>query len=400
MISKYRYNTYINIADYRLLEDGTEMMSTKQDNRSKLKLILVVAVAIMMLFVICGCGANTAAVAGDTSQVTELDTDEEASAPETSDDETPSAEDFLADIPEWNGYAFCYVNGNRPDFEPEEIWTSTQESLDPLDELGRCGTANSCIGQDGMPTGPRGDISSVEPTGWHTDAYDFVEGEKLFNRCHLIAHQLSGDDAVPRNLITGTSYMNRDGMLPFEEAIGAYVRNTGNHVMYRVTPVFVDDELVSRGVHMEAISVEDGGEGLAFNVFCYNVQPGVDIDYKTGDNKLSEDRTMLEDYQAGKFAIIANTLGIVPSEEIPGDVSDEKDTDASETAGDEETEASDEPVQEEHKMTYILNTNTGKFHYPDCRSVKDMKDKNKQEVEATREEVIDRGFSPCGNCHP
>ena len=299
--------------------------------------------------------------------------------------------DFLADIPEYAGYAFCYVNGNKPDFREDEIWKATQESLDPLDDLGRCGTANSCIGRDGMPTEGRGDISEVHPTGWHTDRYDFVEGEALYNRCHLIAHQLSGDDAVPRNLITGTSYMNRDGMLPFEVTIGDYVRATGNHVMYRVTPIFSGDELIARGVHMQAISVEDGGEDLAFNVYCYNVQPGIDIDYKTGDNELSEDKTLLEDYQAGKFAMTPNTLGVIPDAEGTAAASEEAQAPAS---GDGQNDGNS------HEVTYVLNTNTHKFHYPDCKSVNAMKDKNKEYTSETRDEVINRGYDPCGNCHP
>ena len=302
--------------------------------------------------------------------------------------------DFLADIPEYAGYAFCYVNGNKPDFKEDEIWKATQESLDPLDDLGRCGTANSCIGKDGMPTESRGDISEVHPTGWHTDRYDFVEGEALYNRCHLIAHQLSGDDAVPRNLITGTSYMNRDGMLPFEVTIGDYVRATGNHVMYRVTPIFSGDELIARGVHMQAISVEDGGEDLAFNVYCYNVQPGIDIDYKTGDNELSEDKTLLEDYQAGKFTMTPNTLGIIP---------DAEGTEATEAASEEAQAPASSDGQNDgnsHEVTYVLNTNTHKFHYPDCKSVNAMKDKNKEYTSETRDEVINRGYDPCGNCHP
>lgn len=360
----------------------------------RIKTIIAIILSVLMTVSLCCCSLDTSKVAGNVSQVNQ-NSAEETDATESEDpaeDKNPeeSAEDFLADIPEWSGYAFCYVNGNKPDFEPEEIWTSTQESLDPLDDLGRCGTANSCIGLDGMPTEARGDISEVHPTGWHTERYDFVEGEALYNRCHLIAHQLSGDDAIPRNLITGTSYMNRDGMLPFEIAIGNYVRDTGNHVMYRVTPVFVGEELIARGVHMEAISVEDKGGGLAFNVFCYNVQPGIDIDYMTGDNELSDDTAMLEEYQAGRFAIIANTHGEITDSSLITD-------------GEQPEEGSINEVQDEQKSpvrTYILNTNTGKFHYPDCRSVKDMKDKNKQEVEATREEIIARGFDPCGNCNP
>lgn len=391
------------------------------DNRKRLQSLLMTAILICSLaLAMCGCSADFSSAAGDISRVSfaeepahseEAGQPGEAGSPQKSDNaaaakEADSAEQFLADIPEWAGYAFCYVNGNKPYFAPEEIWTSTQESLDPLDKLGRCGTANSCIGRDGMPTEPRGNISSVEPTGWHTERYDFVEGEALYNRCHLIAHMLSGDDAVPRNLITGTSYMNRDGMLPFETAIYDYVTGTGNHVMYRVKPVFIGDELIARGVHMQAVSVEDSGKGLAFNVYCYNVQPGINIDYKTGDNKLSEDRTMLEEYQAGKFSMEANTLGVIPGAQ-PSD-GEKAAGPSGKSSAEPSVKPSEEPSAENDKKgdeqssvrSYVLNTNTHKFHYPDCGSVGDMKDKNKQEVEATREDIIARGYNPCGNCHP
>lgn len=351
------------------------MTNAKHCNNSKWKTILIAVFTIILLVLLCGCGVDASSIAGNVSQVTE-----KQDADVDSQEQEDYSMDFLADIPEWSGLAFCYVNGNVPDFEDDEIWTTTQESLDPLDDLGRCGSADSCIGPDGMPTESRGDISSVEPTGWQTDTYNFVEGDLLFNRCHLIGHQLSGDDAIPRNLITGTSYMNRDGMLQFENAIASYVKETGNHVMYRVTPIFVDDELVARGVHMEAISVEDEGEGLAFNVFCYNAQPGVDIDYETGDNKLSEDTSMLEDYQAGKFTMIANTLGVIPSEE--------------------ESLDSDEATAEEQVQTYVLNTNTKKFHKPECSSVDDMKEKNTLIEETTRSEIIDKGYKACKRCNP
>lgn len=324
-----------------------------------------------------------------------------AGVPDPSGSEAKDAETFLADIPAWSGYAFCYVNGNKPDFKKDEIWTSTQESLEPLDKLGRCGTANSCIGPDGLATKPRGDISSIEPTGWHTDTYDFVEGELLFNRCHLIGHQLSGDDAIDRNLITGTSYMNRDGMLQFENTIASYVEYTGNHVMYRVTPVFSGNELIARGVHLQAVSVEDDGEGVMFNVYCYNVQPGVDIDYKTGDNELSDDLTMLEEYQTGKFTVMADTHGDIPEgwasageAENASETSDQKDP-QNQSEKSEQSEKSDQQTR-----TYVLNTNTGKFHYPGCESVQEMSEWNKKTVEATREDLIRRGFQPCGICKP
>lgn len=377
------------------------------------KLLALYLILVMTLIgaVFSSCGAELAASAGSLTtaaaeEAQDVQDDQQADQQETQQSDQQDAQqpgtgavkydssEFLADIPEYAGYAFCYVNGNKPDFKEDEIWKATQESLDPLDDLGRCGTANSCIGRDGMPTESRGDISEVHPTGWHSDRYDFVEGEALYNRCHLIAHQLSGDDAVPRNLITGTSYMNRDGMLPFEVTIGDYVRETGNHVMYRVTPIFSGDELIARGVHMQAISVEDGGKDLAFNVYCYNVQPGIDIDYKTGDNKLSEDKTLLEEYQAGKYYMVPNTLGVIP---------DAEGTEATEAASEEAQAPASSDVQNDgnsHEVTYVLNTNTHKFHYPDCKSVNAMKDKNKEFTNETRDEVINRGYDPCGNCHP
>ena len=288
---------------------NNKSMKMKSDRKLFVSSILIILLCVISIFAFIGCSKDQS---DNNSDMSAADIASEEPEPETAIDEADDSSqavssdsaDFLAGIPAWEGFAFTYVNGNKPDFGPYEIWTATQESLDPLDDLGRCGTANSCIGQDGMPTEPRGNICSVEPTGWHTERYDFLEGEALYNRCHLIAHMLSGDDAVPRNLITGTSYLNRDGMLPFEIAIADYVKDTGNHVMYRVSPVFEGDELIARGVHMEAISVEDDGEGLSFNVFCYNVQPGIDIDYRTGDNKVSEDDTMLKDYQERDMMLI------------------------------------------------------------------------------------------------
>ncbi|MBR0373082.1 MAG: DNA/RNA non-specific endonuclease [Mogibacterium sp.] len=190
----------------------------------------------------------------------------------------------LDDIPEYSGEPYVVINGNVPEFSDEEIVTESYEFYSPLDGLGRCGTAMACIGKDLMPTGERQQISSIHPTGWHSNRYDFVDQEMLFNRCHLIAFQLAGEDLNDRNLITGTRYLNTIGMLPFEEEVGYYVRRTGNHVMYRVSPIFKGNELVARGVHMEALSVEDGGKGICFNVYCYNVQPRIEIDYATGDN--------------------------------------------------------------------------------------------------------------------
>jgi len=193
----------------------------------------------------------------------------------------------LADLEKYSGEPFALINDNQPYFSAEEITTVSYEEYGDLDDLGRCTACISCIGEDLMPTEERGSISSVKPTGWHSDKYDCVDGKYLYNRCHLIGYQLTAENANKNNLITGTRYMNVDGMLPFENMVADYIKETGNHVMYRVTPVFEEDNLVADGVLMEAYSVEDSGEGICYCVFCYNVQPGVEIDYSDGSSQLA-----------------------------------------------------------------------------------------------------------------
>lgn len=197
-----------------------------------------------------------------------------------------AAETVLSDVPEYCGLPYTEINNNIPSFTEEMMTAKSSENYSSLDKLGRCGAAFACIGTDIMPTEKRGSIGMVKPSGWHTARYDdLIEGKYLYNRCHLIGFQLSGENANERNLITGTRYMNTEGMLPFENTVRDYVRSTENHVLYRVTPLFKDSELVARGVQMEAYSVEDNGEGICFNVFVYNVQPGIEIDYSTGDSR-------------------------------------------------------------------------------------------------------------------
>lgn len=196
--------------------------------------------------------------------------------------------DALQHIPEVSPDAYVVVNDNVPEFTEKERTDEAYEFYSELDSLNRCGYAMACIGRELMPTEERGSIGQVKPTGWHTVKYDFVDGKYLYNRCHLIGFQLTGENANERNLITGTRYMNVEGMLPFENMVADYVKETGNHVLYRVTPVFDDNHLLARGVQMEALSVEDEGEGISFNVFVYNKQPGVEIDYATGESHLAE----------------------------------------------------------------------------------------------------------------
>ena len=195
----------------------------------------------------------------------------------------------LADIPEWNGAAWVELEGNEPGFTKEEMTLEVFENYSELDSLGRCGVAYANICPELMPTEGRESIGNVKPTGWVSAKYDCVDGKYLYNRCHLIGFQLAGENANKQNLITGTRYLNVTGMLPFENEVADYVHRTDSHVLYRVTPVFVGSELVARGVQMEAYSVEDAGDGVCFIVFAYNVQPGVGIDYATGESWLEED---------------------------------------------------------------------------------------------------------------
>jgi DNA-entry nuclease len=274
----------------------------------------------------------------------------------------------LADVPEYSGQPYVVINENQPEFDDEDINTEVFEQYSDLDGLGRCGVAYANICQELMPQEKRGSIGSVKPSGWHLVKYDNVDGKYLYNRCHLIGFQLAGENANPCNLITGTRYLNTEGMLPFENEVAAYVKETDNHVLYRVTPIFEGDNLVASGVQMEAYSVEDSGEGVCFDVYVYNVQPGIAIDYATGDSALAEDETTAADGT---------------------DTSDTVNVTGADTADVSET-----------KEIYILNTNTHKFHLLECSSVQETKAANKQSITATRNEVIAQGYEPCGRCKP
>ena len=285
--------------------------------------------------------------------------------------------DILVEAGEWKGFSFTYINNNVPKFKADEIWTTAQESLDQLDSLGRTGCAVACIGQETMPSGERETgLSEIKPSGWRTDRYDFVSGDMLYNRCHLIAWQLTGDDAIDRNLITGTSYLNREGMVPFENAVAVYAKKTGNHVMYRVTPVYWGSELVARGVHIEALSVEDGGKGISFNVFCYNVQPGVEINYANGRSRKT-DEELLPVWQEGG-------LWVYPKLNSKAKPSDLKRLD----------------VAEEDRQDYLVNISTGKFHLDGCTSLYGARSTNIRKIRTSREDLIVRGYTPCGKCKP
>ena len=294
----------------------------------------------------------------------------ESSAPT----EITTASSFsLSDVPAYSGKAYTSVNGNVPYFTAAELTTTSFETYSDLDTLGRCGVTYACIGQDLMPTKERGSIGMVKPTGWHTVRYDdLVDGKYLYNRCHLIGYQLTGENANTQNLITGTRYLNIEGMLPFENMVADYIQETNNHVLYRLTPIFEGNNLLANGVLMEGYSVEDKGAGVSYCVFAYNVQPGIEIDYATGESKLADGAQQEEQ----KTATVTPTPSPEPEKQEP-------------VTGSEASQAD-----------YILNTNTKKFHYPTCSSVNDMKEKNKQEFFGTRDETIALGYSPCGRCKP
>ena len=190
----------------------------------------------------------------------------------------------IENIPQYSAEAYVTINENKPNFTDEDYTKDTFELYSDLDILNRAGVAFAKVSKETMPTEERGSIGMIKPTGWHTVKYDIVSGKYLYNRCHLIGYQLTGENANEKNLITGTRYMNVEGMLPFENEVADYIEETGNHVLYRVSPIYEGDELLARGVQMEALSAEDGGRGVCFNVFVYNVQPGIGIDYASGES--------------------------------------------------------------------------------------------------------------------
>lgn len=261
-------------------------------------------------------------------------------------------------IPAYDGKAYVAVNNNEPFFTDSDMTTTAFENYSDLDSLGRCGVAYANICKDIMPTEERGKIGMIKPSGWHTVKYDVIKDRYLYNRCHLIGYQLAGENANPKNLITGTRYLNVEGMLPFENLVADYVNNTGNHVLYRVTPMFSGSNLVANGVLIEAKSVEDNGGGILFNVYCYNVQPGVGINYENGDSWLDG---------------------------TTGSASSGSDTSAAENSA----------ADSSNSETMVHITATGKkYHRAGCRTLK------KSDTEVTLDEAKSMGLSPCGICNP
>lgn len=278
----------------------------------------------------------------------------------------------LSKIPEYSGRPYVVINDNIPSFNKYELTVKGYETYASLDSLGRCGGAVASCGREIMPKAneERGSISSVKPSGWIQAQYDWVSGKYLYNRCHLLGWQLSAENANKRNLITGTRYMNTEGMLPFENMVADYIRETNNHVAYRVTPIYDGSDLVANGVQMEAYSVEDDGEGICFNVYCYNVQPGVKIDYSTG-RSWSDGNNKETTKKPVVVAPVETTKKVV-----------------------EETK---KPIS---YNTYVYSSKSDKFHYPDCRYAKTIKAENYCEYTGDRQGMINKGYSPCKNCSP
>lgn len=295
-------------------------------------------------------------------------------------------------IPAYDGKAYVAVNNNEPFFTDSDMTTTAFENYSDLDSLGRCGVAYANICRDIMPTEERGKIGMIKPSGWHTVKYDVIKDRYLYNRCHLIGYQLAGENANPKNLITGTRYLNVEGMLPFENLVADYVNNTGNHVLYRVTPMFSGSNLVANGVLIEAKSVEDNGGGILFNVYCYNVQPGVGINYENGDSWLDGTTPQEQSAQTGA-AQNEGSQSSTGSE--AGESGSSGSTTGSAASGSDTSPAENSVSDSSNSETMVHITATGKkYHRAGCRTLK------KSDTEVTLDEAKSMGLSPCGICNP
>ena len=383
------------------------MRSNKRNNKLSYFLTLLLC---MCMLVGCGSGAATQVMLkaedsetesyvetvqtestendpGDETEIqTAAETEIQAAAQVQSDDSkqkvvhTGTASAFnAADVPAYSGEPYTAVNNNEPYFTSDNLTTEAFENYSELDALGRCGVAYANVCLETMPTEKRGSISEVKPTGWHSVKYDNVDGKSLYNRCHLIGYQLTAENANQQNLITGTRYLNVDGMLPFENMVADYVKETDNHVLYRVTPIFTGDNLVADGVLMEGYSVEDEGDGICFCVYAYNVQPGITIDYATGDSWLSSEKGNSDSSSGGNSAVSQSAADKSGTQQAAVQTESVKETSVPVSTGTE----------------YIL-----KFHYPSCSSVKQMKASNKKEYTGSRDDLIAQGYDPCKKCNP
>lgn len=329
-----------------------------------------------------GCGTKNAPIPDDINVAAEKTTNSTNVNELLTDNEENTKEEEWYAISEYSGNPICVVNDNLPYFTLSDVeyGKTSFENYSELDKLSRPQVAYASLSSDTMPPkdSKRGEIGQVKPAGWETKKYDCINGNFVYNRCHLIAWCLGNENANEKNLITGTRYMNVDGMLPYEEMVAKYLdRNPKNHVLYRVTPKYTGDNLVCDGVFMEALSVEDKGQGVRFCIYCYNVQPGIDIDYATGKTSYS-----------GHFLdIVSSSVNYTLTTNDTDDVIDPDMQVSSSDVNHEET-------------TYVLNTNTMKFHKSSCESVQKMSDKNKKICNNTKDEMIAQGYEPCKSCNP
>ena len=328
---------------------------------SKTKIITYITILAMLLTFFVGCDiADTSRPSNDIDDIKSNQSNTEKVTDTSKKMDSSGDSVNISSIPKYSGSPYVVINNNIPSFNSDELTTTAYEKYSPLDSLGRCGVAIASCGVEIMPADgeERESISNVSPSGWKQAQYDCVNGKWLYNRSHLIGWQLSAENANAKNLITGTKYLNVQGMLPFENMVADYIRETNNHVAYRITPIFKGNNLLCSGVQMEAYSIEDDGDGICFNVYCYNVQPGVILNYATG----------------------ASSLGNNDS--------------ANDTPPITDTE------QNTSKTTYVLNTKTKKFHFPSCASANSISASNKQTFTGARETLITQGYDPCGNCDP
>ncbi len=315
------------------------------------RILSVLFATIFLLLSLSSCGQTPDGSSVGNSSV--VDSSSNISSPAESESDSSSKEVLTVDnVPAFKDSPYIALNNNIPNLDLPDTVESFEEYT-PLDSLGRCGVAFACIGRDLMPTEDRGSIGQVKPSGWHTVKYDIVDGKYLYNRCHLIGFQLTGENANVENLITGTRYLNVDGMLPFENMVADYIKETNNHVMYRVTPIYDGDALVARGVQMEALSVEDKGDGISFNVYVYNNQPGIEINYLTGESKL---------------------------------------------IGSTDTAFSSAASSSQEEVIYVLNINTKKIHKQSCKYAKSMSEENKSESSKPLADLIKEGYVECKVC--
>ncbi len=300
----------------------------------------------------------------------------------------------VSDIPKCCGKASIEINNNVPMLNAEQhTVTKCFVKYSKQDKYDRPGTAKGCLGLETLYNDDRAPISSIKPVGWHTKKYpNIVSDRYIYNRCHLLMQAAAAGIKEEqcnsyKNLITGTRYLNVDGMLPYEIMVHSYIEQTGNHVMYSVTPVYKGHELVARGVQMEAYSIEDNGDGVCFNVYCYNIQPGIKINYKNGNTRKKSDSSN------EMILAIKNGASTVVDPESTSDSGSSLDDSTSYTEINDNSTADD-------AQDYVLNKNSKRIHYPWCNSVSQMKEKNKWPGHFSRQELIDHGYVSCGECHP